>query len=177
MIYHYSEDEVIKSLLSKTDYFDICLFMGDLNYRIEKKSEFIQKCLSENRLKELLEHDQLKLESNSKRLSINGFEEAEITFHPTYKYIDGTDNYDSKECVQGWTDRILYKHKKNKLLSFVNKGYSDIKKLSLSDHKPVFGIFEADLIIKHDPIIVKIKNNYLLELSEERLEKENEIEK
>jgi len=118
--------------------------MGDLNYRIDNNSEFIKKCLSNNNSQDLLEFDQLTLESKSNRLSLNGFEEAEIKFNPTYRYKEGTNDYDDKERVPGWTDRILYKIKNKQI---VNKGYGDLK-LTLSDHKPVYGLFDITMIKK-----------------------------
>lgn len=113
--------------------------MGDFNYRIENKYEFILKCLSENNLPGLFEFDQLTLEAKNKRLVLNGFEEGEIKFPPTYKYKNGTNEYDDKERTPGWTDRILYKSK-NKYLQ--KKSYNDLK-LTLSDHKPVYAEFEV----------------------------------
>ena len=67
--------------------------MGDLNYRIDLPCEDVKQYIKEGNLNILLKHDQLQREKN-KRATFdldNGkvFEEADITFNPTYKYDPG----------------------------------------------------------------------------------------
>jgi len=46
----------------------------------------------------LLEHDQLRKEMrNNNAFRLQSFEEAPITFKPTYKYNAGSEEYDSSE--------------------------------------------------------------------------------
>ena len=57
----------------------------------------------------------------------------------TYKFLDGTNEYDYTERVPGWMDRILNRANN---LSDINLGkYSSITDVKTSDHKPVFAIF------------------------------------
>ena len=89
-----------------TDQFDVAIFMGDLNYRINSCIEYINICLYKNDLNNLIKYDQMKNEIYENRLNINNFKEADIIFPPTYKYLTDTCIYD--ENIPGWTDRILY---------------------------------------------------------------------
>ena len=74
------------------------------------------------------------------------FNEAKITFPPTYKYDPGTSNYDTSEKnrVPSWTDRILYSGPR-----ISGREYNRLA-LDLSDHKPVYLIatVEAELCDK-----------------------------
>ena len=41
-----------------------------------------------------------------------GFDEAPISFQPTYKYLINSNEYDSEKRIPSYTDRILYKNKR-----------------------------------------------------------------
>ena len=71
---------------------------------------------------------------------------------PTYKFLDGTNEYDYAERVPGWTDRILYRA--NNLSDIILCKYSSIADVKTSDHKPVFAIFKINF--NHE----KNKNKY-----------------
>lgn len=79
----------------------------------------------------------------------NNYHEEVITFKPTYKYDPGTDNWDSSEKARSaaWCDRILWKSKKDKRIK--QTVYNSINELRLSDHKPVYGIFECKIETKN----------------------------
>lgn len=66
---------------------------------------------------------------------MQGLEEAPIRFQPTYKYDDGTDEFDSskKQRTPAWTDRILYKPTPG----FGVSQYTSIQEIRTSDHRPV----------------------------------------
>jgi hypothetical protein len=121
-----------------TEYFDLILWMGDLNYRIESNLEHIHKCLLNMNILELREYDQFTIEKRSNRININGFKEKEISFLPTYKYNTKEDVLViSKKRPPGWTDRFLFK---TKLKHFQVIEYNSIKHIIKSDHKPVYFI-------------------------------------
>ena len=120
---------------------EICIFNGDLNYRIDTMSrDVVLKAIHNNNLSKLLERDQL-LVSRKKNptFGLKAFVESPITFDPTYKYDVGSDDYDSSEKhrAPAWCDRILY------------RGPGKIKQmdyrrheLRISDHRPVTGNFK-----------------------------------
>lgn len=120
---------------------EICILNGDLNYRIDSmpRNTVIEAVKARN-LPKLLDRDQL-LASRRKNpgFRLRAFNEAPITFAPTYKYDVGTDQYDSSEKKRSpaWCDRLLY------------RGVGRIKQLEyrrhevkVSDHRPVSGLFK-----------------------------------
>lgn len=140
------------SLTARTDLFvnggdgtmildhEICILNGDLNYRIDSiPRNVVIEAVRQNNLQKLLERDQL-LASKRKNPSfrLRSFNEAPITFAPTYKYDVGSDEYDSSEKKRSpaWCDRVLY------------RGVGRIKQLEYrrhevraSDHRPVSASF------------------------------------
>jgi hypothetical protein len=135
-----------------TDNFDFSFLMGDLNYRLDTELEVIDNCFTSNKVRDLLKYDQLTNERMSGRLEINSFKEDAITFIPTYKYIAGDTIYtyevDGKR--PGWTDRILYKCLMNNDYDIKAIKYDSIMDICLSDHKPVYALFEVNLYEKNN---------------------------
>ena len=122
-----------------TDQFDFCVWLGDLNYRINLPCDNIYTLLVNKKIDNLLEHDQLFEEILNNRLEINSFYEQRINFFPTYKFQVNTDYYDIGSKQPGWTDRIIYKTKLDQQLTVIK--YSWIKDIQSSDHKPVIAEF------------------------------------
>ncbi|KAK2749535.1 hypothetical protein FQN55_003232 [Onygenales sp. PD_40] len=127
---------------------EICILNGDLNYRIDSmpRNTVIEAVKAHN-LPKLLDRDQL-LASRRKNpgFRLRSFNEAPITFAPTYKYDVGTDQYDTSEKKRSpaWCDRLLY------------RGVGRIKQLEyrrhevkVSDHRPVSGLFKMRIKSVH----------------------------
>ncbi|KAJ9196662.1 hypothetical protein DTO164E3_6192 [Paecilomyces variotii] len=120
---------------------EICILNGDLNYRIDSiPRNVIIEDIKNNNLPKLLDRDQL-LASRRKNpgFRLRSFNEAPITFAPTYKYDVGSDEYDSseKKRAPAWCDRVL------------SRGPGRIKQLEYrrhevkaSDHRPVSASFK-----------------------------------
>ena len=132
--------------------YDLVIFSGDLNYRINMEKEEVKKLINNNDFETLLERDQLYSAINKKEIDLDDFYEGKINFMPTYKFMDGTNEYDYAERVPGWTDRILYRA--NNLSDIILCKYSSITDVKTSDHKPVFAIFKINF--NHE----KNKNKY-----------------
>lgn len=124
-----------------TDKFDFCIWLGDFNYRINLPKDTVFSYLSKNRLDLLLDNDQMTLEISRNTLDINDFYESKINFLPTYKFVVSSDDYNLSDKPPGWTDRILYKTKKETELQFLVMNYNWIRDIRTSDHKPVIGEF------------------------------------
>ena len=132
--------------------YDLVIFSGDLNYRINMEKEEVKKLIDNKDFETLLEKDQLYSAVTKKEIDLDDFYEGRITFLPTYKFMDGTNDYDYAERVPGWTDRILYRA--NNLSDIILCKYSSIHDVKTSDHKPVFAIFKINF--NHE----KNKNKY-----------------
>lgn len=120
---------------------EICFLNGDLNYRIDSiPRNVIIEDIRNNNLPKLLERDQL-LASRRKNpgFRLRSFNEATITFAPTYKYDVGTDDYDSSEKKRSpaWCDRVLYRG-----LGKVKQVEYRRHEVRASDHRPVSALFK-----------------------------------
>ena len=127
--------------------YDNIFFMGDLNYHIDEKisTEEVFRIVDRKDWANLRRFDQLTIERLALRV-LQGFNEGELSFPPTFKYIPGTDLYErrseKKLRAPAWCDRILW-YTINKRESIRLKEYNRCT-AKLSDHKPVFAIFECD---------------------------------
>ncbi|KNC50149.1 inositol polyphosphate 5-phosphatase [Thecamonas trahens ATCC 50062] len=123
------------------DAFDVVIWFGDLNYRVNGTRALVDAALARNELDVLLGNDQLRIEAEAGRAFV-GLAEAPIAFGPTYKFDAGTSSYDSsaKARIPSWTDRILYKPSPCCRLH----AYADRANVLYSDHKPVFATLVVD---------------------------------
>ena len=123
---------------------DNIFWMGDLNYRIDKlsRNDILQSILTGN-CQILRDNDQLSREMKAGHV-FHHFQEGEVRFRPTYKFDNGTDDFDTvKERHPAWTDRILWLGTNIEQFSYC--GYSNFV---LSDHKPVSALFEVGILKK-----------------------------
>lgn len=128
-----------KNHVSISDKFDICILLGDLNYRLDISLDLVPDKLASCSLKELMIYDQLTNMVSQGLLDLNCYKEGPIYFYPTYKYVPQTSNYDLESKQPGWTDRILYKTAIEN--QFKLKSYKSVKEVMCSDHKPVVADF------------------------------------
>ncbi|KAL9149894.1 hypothetical protein ABFS82_12G134900 [Erythranthe guttata] len=127
---------------------DKIIWLGDLNYRLASISDDTYKLLQRNDWQLLLEQDQLRREQRAGRV-FEGWEEGEIYFAPTYKYLTNSDCYvvqmsstpKEKRRTPAWCDRILWKGQGMKQMSYT-RGES-----RFSDHRPVSSLFSVQLCI------------------------------
>lgn len=106
------------------------ILLGDLNYRVLLSEREAQKKVERKEWDGLLTHDSLSLERRQAAV-FNGFEEAVITFPPTFKYEIGSMKF--KDRVPSYTDRILYRTScPTRVIA-----YTSISDLTMSDHRPV----------------------------------------
>ena len=148
-----SNNPEIKAKEKTMDEYDFVILSGDLNYRIDFNiKDDIDELIKQKNPEILWDKDQLTKEIKRE----NEFQEGIINFMPTYKYKDNSDEYDY-ERKPGWTDRILYKSKKNYDIMLCK--YNCIKEVYLSDHKPVYAVFKINFKNKNMEQNCKIKNN------------------
>ncbi|XP_043593107.1 inositol polyphosphate 5-phosphatase E isoform X4 [Bombus pyrosoma] len=149
-----------------TQNFDCVFWCGDLNFRLaqprEEVIQWVTNACFPQQLPVNLHKDQLKT-ILSEGAVLRGFEEAPITFPPTYKYDPGTQNFDSssKQRTPAYTDRILFKGKGHtrgyiRRVSYESSNsykdgvieclvYDSVPSICTSDHKPVWGVFKTTI--------------------------------
>ncbi|KAI7162612.1 DNase I-like protein [Hortaea werneckii] len=117
---------------------DICILNGDLNYRIDTMGrDTVVKQIEKGEISRLLERDQLLLSrKKNPGFRLRAFQEAPITFAPTYKYNLRSDEYDTSEKRRSpaWCDRILYRGLGNVKMEEYRRW-----EVRVSDHRPVTG--------------------------------------
>ncbi|CAI0465871.1 unnamed protein product [Linum tenue] len=129
---------------------DRVIWLGDLNYRIALTYRSAKALVEMQNWRALLENDQLRIEQRRGRV-FRGWREGKIYFPPTYKYSTNSDRYagddmhpKEKRRTPAWCDRILWHGEGLQQLSYV-RGES-----RFSDHRPVYGIFWAEVESTHD---------------------------
>lgn len=156
---------------ANADYYDLechdaVFWFGDFNYRLDKISlNRTIELIYSNENEKLLEHDQLSIEMKLNNV-FEDYKEGKINFRPTYKYVVKEDIYEkqiaqrtaiqnndlqqlsdnesstAKMKLPSWTDRILWKASNIKI-NLVQ--YSCINTITISDHKPVYALFDVEV--------------------------------
>ena len=127
---NYDFDYIKKTIHPNLDKFDIIIWMGDFNYRVNKKKEEVENIIKEKKEIDLLPFDQMNSEIKKYNLKSFGYHEGKINFLPTYKYSDDKSNKilcDSNEHIPSWTDRILYKINEDKFKIIENEKENEEK--------------------------------------------------
>ncbi|KAF9452987.1 phosphatidylinositol phosphate phosphatase [Macrolepiota fuliginosa MF-IS2] len=121
---------------------DNVIWLADTNYRIDLDNPAVRAYAEADDFDPLFAADQLRHVIDTGAAFV-GYEEGPLLFRPTYRYDVGTNNYDTSEKMRipAWTDRILYRGPALDLTVYSRT------ELRGSDHKPVFGIFKADIRI------------------------------
>ncbi|KAF3588437.1 hypothetical protein F2Q69_00030120 [Brassica cretica] len=119
------------------------IWLGDLNYRINLSYEKTHELVARKEWQRLLENDQLSNEMRKGNV-FEGWSEGVLCFPPTYKYEIDSENYigddpESGKRTPAWCDRIIWKGKGMKLLSYRRN------EIKLSDHRPVTATFLAEV--------------------------------
>ncbi len=119
---------------------DIIIWAADFNYRISLPNNDVRNYAEEGQLDPLFSADQLRQAMDDGEVFI-GYDEGPITFRPTYKFDNGTDDYDTseKQRIPAWTDRVLFKGSALRLQEY------NCADLRTSDHRPIFAIFDATI--------------------------------
>ncbi|KAI3474062.1 hypothetical protein Pfo_028850 [Paulownia fortunei] len=130
---------------------DNIIWLGDLNYRLASNCGDTYELLERNDWQTLLEKDELRIEQKAGRV-FQGWEEGEIYFAPTYKYVTNSDRYvvqtsisKEKRRTPAWCDRILWKGEGLKQMCYV-RGES-----RFSDHRPVYSLFSVQVNLPSYP--------------------------
>lgn len=131
---------------------DAIIWIGDFNYRILLTNEQVREAIHHQDFNFLFEHDQLSNQMIAGE-SFPYFNEMEIKFPPTYKFDKGTTTYDTSEKLRipAWTDRIL---SRGSILQQMQ--YGSAPNITFSDHRPVYGIFKAQVTVIDEDLEKKL---------------------
>ncbi|CAC9549364.1 endonuclease/exonuclease/phosphatase [Leishmania donovani] len=137
-----------------TEEFDLTLFGGDLNYRINGTRKAIEYVIQHhsNIRSILINNDQLSLERARGKV-FQGFQEGNLLFRPTYKYevsagggvtLNEYNFSHKKNRMPAYCDRILYKKRMSSAARRVAiRLYTDVPNVRSSDHRPVVALFDV----------------------------------
>ncbi|RVE64720.1 hypothetical protein OJAV_G00128420 [Oryzias javanicus] len=164
----------------------LVFWFGDLNFRIQDHGmHFIRSCLTNKTYNLLWSNDQLNMMKKKEAL-LQEFEEGMLDFPPTYKFDLNSDSYDSsgKKRKPAWTDRILWRIRPKapppdeqeedgsgpdaKVIRDLEEDeefplkvrqelYTSSMEFSISDHKPVLGVFSVELKKKFESPLVRLQ--------------------
>ena len=153
-----------------TDRFDCCIWLGDLNYRVEANRRVVDALLAKSDRAQALQilraNDQLT-RVKSRGEAFVGWREGPLDFPPTYKFDPGTDTYDSssKQRVPAWTDRVLHKcqygdggsqeHQPGTTPRLSLLSYGCVGDLRVSDHRPVRAEYALQLPLQLEEMVCR----------------------
>ncbi|CAL8342666.1 unnamed protein product [Arctogadus glacialis] len=144
----------------------LVFWFGDLNFRIQDHGmHFVRSCIENQTYQLLWSKEQLTM-MKKKEPILQEFEEGPLDFQPTYKFDRNSHVYDSsgKKRKPAWTDRILWRlrpqgGKDQDLelpLKIRQESYNSDMTYSISDHKPVVGLFTLELKKRQQTPLVQL---------------------
>ncbi|XP_060664710.1 inositol polyphosphate 5-phosphatase K [Drosophila nasuta] len=131
---------------------DYVFWFGDLNFRLQgtDTSAEVREALRDDRLHDaLIKRDQLFEVREKTQQAFQVMHERLPAFPPTFKFKEGTSEYDLKRRP-AWTDRIMYavqpsNRQPGMQLAIEQCSYKSHPAYSISDHKPVTSDFTIKL--------------------------------
>ncbi|XP_064547101.1 inositol polyphosphate 5-phosphatase K [Drosophila montana] len=131
---------------------DYVFWFGDLNFRLEgsdSATEVRDALSDEHKHEALLQRDQLYQVREHTQQAFQVLHERLPAFPPTFKFKEGTSEYDMKRRP-AWTDRIMYavqplNRQPGMPLSIEQCSYKSHPAYNISDHKPVTSDFTLKL--------------------------------
>ncbi|KAM7349424.1 inositol polyphosphate 5-phosphatase K [Cochliomyia hominivorax] len=153
---------------------DYVFWFGDLNFRLmgdDSAQEVRDKIVKQEALEELMQRDQLNHVRQVTQEAFPLLHERKPAFPPTFKFKEGTSEYDLKRRP-AWTDRILYavqpiNRQPNMPLEIEQCAYKSHPGYNISDHKPVTSEFTIKLYPNYRAPCVEIKDISIWEIGEE----------
>ncbi|XP_015017193.2 inositol polyphosphate 5-phosphatase K [Drosophila mojavensis] len=131
---------------------DYVFWFGDLNFRLEgndSATEVRDALRDDTKHEELLQRDQLYQVRERTQKAFQVLHERLPAFPPTFKFKEGTSEYDMKRRP-AWTDRIMYavqplNRQPGMQLAIEQCSYKSHPAYNISDHKPVTSDFTIKL--------------------------------
>ncbi|KAI6160543.1 hypothetical protein EDD17DRAFT_1733001 [Pisolithus thermaeus] len=124
---------------------EIVFLNGDMNYRIDQRRDAVIHTIQSGELESLFTHDQLLKEMKHNRgFRLRAFQEAPLTFAPTYKYDRRSDEFDTSEKrrTPAWCDRILWRSQDPERVAQLHYQRYEV---NVSDHRPISAAFKVTI--------------------------------
>ncbi|CAH2045823.1 unnamed protein product [Thlaspi arvense] len=146
-----------------------------LDHEISLPEEKTRLLVERKEWNTLLENDQLSMEIMNGQI-FSGWQEGNVKFAPTYKYIPNSDLYygciaykkDEKKRAPAWCDRIIWYGNGLKQHEYTR---GEVK---ISDHRPVKAIFTTEVkILRHSK---KIRHLFFSDRFEDRIDGYDQID-
>lgn len=131
---------------------DSIIWLGDFNYRVSLPYDYVKELAVKGDLETLFEHDQLNVQM-VKGETFPFYNEMQINFPPTYKFDNGSNEYDTSEKMRtpSWTDRIL-----SRGTNLRQTSYGCVPNIMFSDHRPVYATFSATVVVVDEEVKKKL---------------------
>ncbi|XP_022219786.1 phosphatidylinositol 4,5-bisphosphate 5-phosphatase A [Drosophila obscura] len=131
---------------------DYVFWFGDLNFRLQgndSSTEVREALRNESQYVTLIKRDQLLHVREHTQQAFQVMHERMPAFPPTFKFKEGTSEYDLKRRP-AWTDRIMYavqpsNRQRGMQLAIEQSSYKSHPVYTISDHKPVTSEFTIKL--------------------------------
>eukprot|EP00826_Nyctotherus_ovalis_P057454 TRINITY_DN7853_c0_g1_i14.p1 TRINITY_DN7853_c0_g1~~TRINITY_DN7853_c0_g1_i14.p1 ORF type:complete len:330 (-),score=84.44 TRINITY_DN7853_c0_g1_i14:42-1031(-) len=123
---------------------DAKFLFGDLNFRLELDQSLASIMAEQRRFQEMQKFDQLWSQYHNFNY-LPKLIEHQIAFQPTYKFLKNSSKFNLKK-VPSWRDRILWL----KTDFIACEEYNSSNELVLSDHKPIYGVYQVRVNIKRE---------------------------
>lgn len=155
---------------------DYVFWFGDLNFRLmgdDSAKAVCDKVVKDEALDELMQRDQLNHVRQVTQEAFPLLHERKPVFPPTFKFKEGTSEYDLKRRP-AWTDRILYavqpiNRQPNMPLEIEQCAYKSHPGYNISDHKPVTSEFNIKLYPNFRAPCVEFKDITEWQIGEENI--------
>lgn len=153
---------------------DYVFWFGDLNFRLmgdDSPADVLAAVKNDEQLSELIQRDQLLHVRTKLQKAFHLMHERLPAFPPTFKYHEGTSNYDLKRRP-AWTDRILYalqplNKRPDERLAIEQRSYKSHPAYNISDHKPVSSEISIKLYPNYRATCVNFKDMVEWKIGEE----------
>jgi len=123
-----------------------CIWMGDLNYRIDMKRDDVIAAIEQKDWAQLQAEDQLIKARHAGKAFVD-YSEAVLNFPPTYRYHKGVTPRvynDEKLRIPAWCDRVLWRTWEG--VQLVPKYCTCVDGITTSDHSPVHAAFDLTCV-------------------------------
>ena len=121
---------------------NVKVFFGDMNFRLAMPRNQVIQAIEAKEYRKLMAVDEL-YRNGMKNSVLKTCQEGQLLFEPTYKYDLAKQTYDTsaKNRTPSWTDRVLFSQT-FPCMRLTQYGRSEI---TVSDHRPVFALFNATI--------------------------------